>query len=168
MTRFMRCMLKHSLMSLVFLAAGAQSSMAVCTGPLNLTVTKDLALGTLTRPDTGTADAIVTVGADGTRTLPANLKINSDTLNINKAPHAAVVDVTGLAGCSFVVTAAPTGDLTNVKFLPAQGYSLSGTGSGATGNLDALGRFRLSVGTSTIVGASNTIGGSISITVTYN
>jgi hypothetical protein len=88
---------------------------------------------------------------------------------MNKAPHAAIVDVIGKAGCSFLVTvAATTGDLSNVKFLPAQGYTLSGTGSGASGVLDTLGKFRFTVGASTLLGAANSIGGNITLTVLYN
>jgi hypothetical protein len=61
MTRFMRVLFKHTLIiSLMFLAESA-ASLAACAGlgadTIKLTISQDLALGTLTRPDTGTADA---------------------------------------------------------------------------------------------------------------
>ena len=149
--------------------AGSTSAHAACTGALKLTVTKDLALGTFTRPTKSGAAAAITVAPDGTRTVPPNLTIASDTRNPARAPGAATAEIAGQPNCSFRITVdATTGDLSNVRLLPAAGYALSSTSSGATGSLDALGKFRFTVGASQLVGMANTIGGRITLRVTYN
>ena len=137
---------------------------------ISLVITRQMSLGTFTRPNTGIAS--IKLAADGTRTVPANLNIQKDARpNAANAPYAATAEISGGAGCAFkITTTISSGSLHWVTMQPATGYALSSTGSPAQGTLDAVGRFKFTIGvTSTVSDAlsNSPVGGTISIQVTY-
>ena len=163
------------------LVSGADQLHAACsitTNPLAVIQINPLALGTFIRPFAG--DGTVTVAANGSSTIPSNLNpISSNPLSPNatkqlalsRQPRAATVLITGGGGCAFKieVESSSTADLFGVTFLPASGYTLSSTGSGAQGTLAASGSFTFTVGAQQRVSSSSgqTIGGTIRLLVTY-
>lgn len=136
---------------------------------IRMTVTQNVRLGTVARPDMGSASSVLILSPDGTRTLPPNLTLRLDETNPARMPLSAIVDVTGKAGCQFRVTVdSTTADLFNVRFQSTNsGNPLSTSSSGATGTLVG-GTFQFRLGVSRNVDSTtNSLAGSITITVSY-
>lgn len=134
--------------------------------PILITVNPDVALGSLTRPDSGTE--IVTIATNGTRTLPSELNVggNEPVDSFNEA-HATV---TGGAGCVFQITVGTfNGNVSNFKFDGVGSYSLDSNVCGAKGTLDVLGAFEFTIGVSATIDSDATpVGGDFQVIVSYS
>lgn len=137
---------------------------------INLTLTPG-SYGTIAQPDLSSGSSTVSIAPDGTRTIPPNLVVKSDTRDVNRMPKAINALVTGGRGCSFRITLASMSGVSGLRFAPAAGYALSSSNSGAVGVLDSMGQFRFNVGFTTAVFPTSTspsLGGTITLQVDYN
>ncbi len=166
-----------TLVSIAALVAGADMARAAppCDGtakPVTLVVTQHMSLGTFTRPDASAPSGTITLAADGTRSLPPTLTIQSDTLNPARAPVAAKATINGGASCRFRLSIdSATSNLFNVTFMAEPGYSfISSSANTADGDIKASTKdFKFSIGVQALVSAtpSSLVPGSITIRVTY-
>jgi hypothetical protein len=132
--------------------------------------TQAIALGTFTRDKVATATVIV--AANGTRTVPPNLRIASDEINPARRPYGGSVTLSGPTNCSFTLTITGyTNSLSNATVSGITGILTPGGAGTFTGTTDASGNFTFALGVSQIVQAiasPNTIGGQISLLVSKN
>jgi len=131
-----------------------------------ITVNPDIALGSLTRPDSGTET--VTIEPNGTRTLPSELNVGTNNPDIFNEAQATI---TGEQNCVFqILVESINGDLSNVKLAAGTGYSLTSNVSGAKGTLDVSGRFEFTIGVSATIDSAPTqvVGGNFTVRVTYS
>ncbi len=138
-------------------------------GVLSVVVSQSILLGKFPPPDTGTGT--VTVGANGTRTIPATLNINDPSKEVFQS---ATVQITGGIDCRFriTITGLTSANLSNVRLLPGAAYAantLSSTVSGAQGVLDGAGNFvvRLGISAQVTPASSGIIAEALDITVRY-
>lgn len=133
---------------------------------IEIILDQHIALGSLTRPDTGTKTVII--GSDGSKTLPAELNVGTNNPDIFNPAEATV---TGTANCVFQITVnIITGNLSDVTLAAAVGYtSLTSTSNGAKGTLPASEAFEFTIGVSdTIYSDTTPVGGTFNVRVDYS
>ena len=135
--------------------------------PVVLTISQDLAFGTVARPDLTGGSSLITISPTGTRSIPPNLVINRDLGISGRQPQAATATISGGPSCDVTITvASTTGSLQDVTLRnSSDGTSIS---SGAKVRLSGTGSFSFTIGTSQLVSSSTSmLGGTISIQVSY-
>lgn len=148
----------------------AGTAAAACATLPVITVIDHVALGTFTRPDTGSGSSFVTLNPEGVRTLPPNLRVTNDSSRDVFRP--ARIQISGpVATCpNFSISLSIlSGDLSQLSLAPASGYTfVTATTNAATGRLDSLGKFVFYLGVRAEVrdqpGAS--VAGSVNVQVT--
>lgn len=127
-------------------------------GDANIGVTQQgLQFGKMVAPDAG-QNATITLDANGTRSIPANININPT----NRTRHGdiyqvAVLNITGAADCTFRVNVGSVpSPFSNVTLQGINGTSLSSNQSGATGLLSGTGTATVQVGASVTIDTTTT------------
>jgi hypothetical protein len=142
----------------------AQAACDVANGDASITITVDkhIALGSLTRPDSGSAT--VTIDANGgARTLPPELKVGTNNPDVF---NEAQVTVTGQAGCLFLITVTiNSGSVTNLTFAVGTNPLIITNPQ----TLDATGKFVFTIGASATIDSTPTqqVGGDLTVKVIY-
>lgn len=146
----------------VFAACNLHSN---STTNISVSVEQALSIGKFAALTTGET-ASIQIGADGTRSIPANVMIgNKNSSNFGDSYQSARLSITGSPDCQFKITVRMTPEIvSNVKLKGVNGTSLSSTFSGATGTFSSTGTATVQLGAT--INLDHKIQGQVSESIT--
>ena len=146
----------------VYAACNLQSG---SSANISVSVEQPLSIGKVAALTPGET-ASIRIGADGTRSIPANVMIgNKNSSNFGDSYQSARLSLTGSPDCQFKINVRMTpGIVSNVNLQGVNGTLLSSTFSGATGTFSSTGTATVQLGAT--INLDHNIQGQISESIT--